>query len=149
MLRKLAVWLLLVPLPLNGLWMVCREAPPEARNLSRSYAGPDENLFDKFANLPGDDGIALSAPENSPGEDDNSSTPECPRFCAVRSGAAGPACLFASGARASMTILVFGVAVPPAHVETIADVETSGSIAGHADFYRSPNLAHFTPPPEA
>jgi hypothetical protein len=148
MLRKIAVWLLLIPLPLNGLWMVCREAPPEAQKLSRSYAGPDENLFDKFANLPGDESAA-SADANSPGDDGDSSTPECARFCAVKSGAAGPVCLFASGAKASMTIVVFGVAVPPAHVETIAAVETSRSNAEHANFYRSPNLDHFTPPPKA
>ena len=153
MLRKLAVWLLLIPLPLNGLWMVCREAPSEAQKLSRSYAGPDENLFSKFANLPGDDapnnGNAASADENSPSDDGDSSTPECKKICAIRSGAAGPVCLFASGAKASMTIIVFGVAVPPPQVETIAAVETSRSIAERADFYRSPNLAHFTPPPKA
>ena len=149
MLRKLAVWLLLIPLPLNGLWMVCREAPPDAQKLSRTYAGPDENLFDKFANLPGDDGNALSAAENSPADEGDSSTPECRRICAIRSGAAGPACLFASGAKASMTILVFGVAVPPPQVETIATVESSRSYAEHPDLYLSPNLARFTPPPEA
>ena len=48
-----------------------------------------------------------------------------------------------------MTIIVFGVAVPPPHVETVTAVETSRSIAERADFYRSPNLAHFTPPPKA
>ena len=149
MLRKLAVWLLLIPLPLNGLWMVCREAPPEAQKLSRSYAGPDENLFSTFANLPGDDGNASSADENMPSDDGDSATPECSRICAIKSGAAGPVCLFASGAKASMTVIVFGVAVPPAQVETIAAVETSRSFAEHADFYRSPNLAHFTPPPKA
>ena len=149
MLRKIAVWLLLIPLPLNGLWMVCREAPPEAQKHSRSYAGPDENLFDKVANLAGDDVNGASAAENSPGDEGNSSTPECSRICAIRSGAAGPVCLFASGAKASMTVIVFGVAVPPPQVESIAAAETSGSIAEHVDFYRSPNLAHFTPPPEA
>jgi hypothetical protein len=149
MLRKIAVWLLLIPLPLNGLWMVCREAPPEAGKLSRSYAGPDENLFDKFANLASDDGNALSADANSAGDERDSSTPECSRICAFRSGAGGPACLFASGAKASMTIVVFGVAVPPTQVETIAAAETSGAIAERADFYRSPNLGHFTPPPRA
>ena len=148
MLRKLAVWLLLIPLPLNGLWMVCREAPPEGQKLSRSYAGPDENLFSKLAEL-SDDGNASSADENSPSDEGDSATPECSRICAIRSGAAGPACLFASGAKASMTILVFGVAVPPAQVETIAAVETSGSIAERADFYRSPNLDHCSPPPKA
>ena len=83
MLRKLAVWLLLIPLPLNGLWMVCREAPSEAQKLSRSYAGPDENLFSKFANLPGDDANganAASADANSPGDEGDSSTPECSRI---------------------------------------------------------------------
>ena len=149
MLRKIAVWLLLIPLPMNGLWMVCREAPPDAQKLSRSYAGPDENLFEKFANLPGDDGNALSAAENSAGDEGDSSTPECARFCAFRAGAAGPVCLFASGAKASMTILVFGVAVPPAHVETIAAAESHRSVAERADFYRGPNLTRFTPPPEA
>jgi hypothetical protein len=149
MLRKIAVWLLLIPLPLNGLWMVCREAPPEAQKLSRSYAGPDENLFDKFANLPVDDTNAASAAENSPGDERDSSTPECSRICAIRSGAGGPTCLFASGAKASMTIIVFGVAVPPAQVEAIAAAPTNRSIAERADFYRSPNLGHFTPPPKA
>ena len=35
MLRQLATWVLLVPLSLNGLWMVCaEEEPPEAQVLS-------------------------------------------------------------------------------------------------------------------
>lgn len=149
MLRKVAVWLLLIPLPLNGLWMVCREAPPDAQRHARSYAGPDENLFEKVANLPVEEGDTLSTAENSPGGEEDSSTPECKKICALRSGAAGPVCLFASGAKASMTILVFGVAVPPAQAETIAAVETSRTVAEHANFYRNPNLARFTPPPEA
>jgi hypothetical protein len=129
--------------------MVCREAPPDAQKHSRSYAGPDENLFEKIASLPGDDANTVNADANSPGDEGDSSAPECSRFCAFRSGATGPACMFASGAKASMTIIVFGVAVPPQQMGTIAAAETSGSFIDYADHYHSPNLGHITPPPKA
>src|SRR5579883_2465691 len=44
MLRKLALWLLILPMPLNGLWMVCKDAPSEAPRPAQSSSAdqPDD-----------------------------------------------------------------------------------------------------------
>lgn len=118
MLRKLAIWVLLIPLPLNGLWMVCRDAPPDAQEPSESAAySKDPAQCIKICAM-------------------------------KRQAESGAICLISPGdAKSSITITVFGVAVlaPAFQLQPLA--ESSQSIAELPDLYLSPSLTLSTPPP--
>ena len=118
MLRKLAIWVLLLPLPLNGLWMMCRDTPTEAQDPAESTAYSKDPVHCRKI-------CALK-----------------------RQASDGTICLISPGdAKSSITIIVFGVAVLAPAVQLQPFAKAARSVPELSDFYLSPPLAHSTPPP--
>ena len=145
MIRKLAVWVLLIPLPLNGLWLVCRDAPPaepQSPQASTNTEDSEDNLFSHFGELP--NGNENSAGENMPEGSD------CSRLCPIEIAAkTGALCLLTSDNKVSMTIVVFGVAVLPPAIHLQAPDTSPDPVPSLAEFYLNPAIDHSTPPPKA
>ena len=118
MLRKLVVVMLLLPLPLNGLWMVCGDV--------RS--------------------IATQSPDPSAKPQDMAAcTKMCPKEKPVTEGAL---CLLtADGDSGSIIVVVFGVTVLPAEAVVHPPVLANRPLPEMAGFYLNPSLAESTPPP--
>ncbi|MBI4460899.1 MAG: hypothetical protein HY648_12695 [Acidobacteria bacterium] len=118
MLRKLAVWLLLIPLPLNGLWMVCGEAP-SAANASTDSAEVREEMAD----------CEQMCPLDQPAKE-------------------GAICLLTADGSGSMSVILFGVAVLPLQTVLHPPVLARQYLSELAhDKYVSPCLDRATPPP--
>lgn len=134
MLRKLAIWLLLIPLPLNGLWLVCRDAPPKVPEPAASSADSERNLLEFFANA----------------EADSESGANCVKICAIKSAEKdGSFCLVSGGSKTSLTIIVFGVAILPPALQLHPVAAVRQFIAELPDLYLSPFMGRSTPPPRA
>lgn len=125
MIQKLVLYISLLPLTLNGLWLVCRNAPPDAQQSSDAQAG-DSNR----------------SPAPGKGIDQES---ECDRMCARQMST----CLPPASDKTSVTIVFFGVAIflplnqigaPLAARQTMPDLVTL-----HCD----PTLVQPSPPPKA
>src|SRR5262249_38336173 len=117
MLRRLLIWILLAPLPLNGLWMLCKDAVP----------------------------AQTSSAETDMAEEDGA---DCSKIC-ERKPQTGSICLISPGDKSSITILVYGVAIPSALVRFIP-AAVSGQVAPqYANSYRSPTIIDPSPPPRA
>lgn len=144
MFRKLVTWLLLLPLPVNGLWMVCRDAPQAQVAQPEQASAPtpaDQNLFKILV------GDADPQPAQTSAKERN--TPECEKICSIKSAArGGPVCLLSSGGKASLTIIVFGVAVISPQVQFHPPATAGQFLAEVQDIYLNPSLAHSTPPPK-
>jgi hypothetical protein len=119
MMRKLVLWLLLAPLPFNGLWMVCNDAPSQDPAPAESSAKT----------------------ENAP-----DCTKMCAMKSAAQSGAV---CFLSAGNKASVTIIVFGAAILPPEFRLQPLAQARQSLAATPDFYLSPGLLQETPPPKA
>ena len=126
MLRRFATLVLLVPLSLNGLWMVCAESPTDS-------PVPD-------------------APEAAP-VDVASAVPHCSgAMCPIEKPAeTGAICLLSStGDGVSIAAFAFVVAAPAAAVSMIA---SEISVAAQSEFattlYADASLNHTSPPPRA
>ena len=124
--RTLATLVLLVPLSLNGLWMVCAESP---------------------TGLPVQD-----APEAAPVEV-SSAAPHCSgSMCPLEKPAeTGAICLLSStGDGSSIAAFAFVVAAPASAVSVIA---SERSMAERSEFattlYADASLNHTSPPPRA
>jgi len=118
MLRKLVVVMLLLPLPLNGLWMVCGDV--------RS--------------------IATQSPDPSAKPQDMAAcTKMCPKEKPVTEGSV---CLFtADTGNGSIMVVVFGVAVLPVQSLVHPPVLMSQFLPELSDYYSNPSLDQSTPPP--
>ena len=124
MLRNLVLWFLLLPLPLNGLWMACDDRPREEQ-----AATPDSP--------------ALTQEQI-----------DCIRICAMKHHAAdeygGPICIILPGnAKTSITIVNFGTAVAPAKIELTPMAVVEEYATEWPPRYSAPNLSGTTPPPRA
>lgn len=121
--RKLVIWLLLIPLPLNGLWMVCRDAP-EVQDQAHSSGSQATGASEKAAR------------EN------------CEKICALRlAEASGVVCFLSAGRSNSISIVVFGIPVLPRQAALEPPATASQSVATAADFFPNPQLSIPTPPP--
>jgi len=124
MLRNLVLWFLLLPLPLNGLWMACDDRPGEEQ-----AATPDSP--------------ALTQEQI-----------DCIRICAMKHHAAdeygGPICIILPGnAKTSITIVYFGTAVAPARIEITPVAAVQDYVVDLPVMYSAPTVSAATPPPEA
>jgi hypothetical protein len=91
---------------------------------------------------------------NPPGGSDSSARPEesadCIRICAALEATFGRICFFLPGnAKASITILDFGVAILPSEIALPAVATDEELAAELPDAYWNPSLSHPTPPPRA
>jgi hypothetical protein len=123
LLRNLVLWFLLIPLPLNGLWMACDDRPAEEQAATGDSPALTQEQID------------------------------CIRICAMKHQAAdesgGPICIILPGnSRTSITIINFGTAIVPAKIELspIAVVEQHATTL--PEKYSAPSLPGATPPPE-
>jgi hypothetical protein len=142
MLRKLLVWVLLLPLPMNGLWMACRDTPQSAQAAeqpSSDSAQADDNLFDHFGDV---ESAGNSADENTPAD--------CKTICPIDMVAKSAGfCLIAPDGKASLAIVVFGVAVLPATVQLQSPEPIHAPPPLYSQSHLSPSLDQTTPPPRA
>jgi hypothetical protein len=67
MLRKLVLWILMVPMPLNGLWMVCKDAPSDVQQPVQSAKADEGDDCAKICALhhPTEGAICLISAGNS------------------------------------------------------------------------------------
>src|SRR5437016_7083165 len=121
MLRKLLLSALLLPLLINGLWIVCNDSSgPSSEALPDASSGLTQEQID------------------------------CIRICAMKHGLGDSTiCLVLPGDAKSITIVDFGVAILPAQVklEPIAIAENSST--DFPVIYEAPVLFSATPPPRA
>ena len=120
MIRRLATFALLVPLFLNGLWMVCADG----QSPSEPAATPTET--------------AAAAPHCTKA------------ICPLEKPATGAICLISSnGDGSSIAAFMFAVAQPPAAETLFADVVVVAVTAEQPAIYENPTLSGSTPPPRA
>lgn len=121
MIRRLAIRLLLLPLALNGLWLLCREAPLEA-SVEAQAAQPAQATGDSLQI-------------------------ECERICAVHSRA-GSLCLLSPGNKTSLSIIILGLSILQAPIRTGPALGTGQSWAEVPKLHSDPSLAQKSPPPK-
>ena len=119
MLRKVVLWFLLLPLPLNGLWMACNDASSEGQAAKADSPALTQEQID------------------------------CIRICAMKHQAIdGPICIILPGdAKASITIINFGVAVLPAKIELGPMAAVEQYATELPNMYSAPNVFRDSPPP--
>ncbi len=100
MIQKLVLYISLLPLTLNGLWLVCRNAPPDAQQTSDAQASGSSNRSSISRKDAPDKDIAQES--------------DCDRMCARQTST----CLPPAGDKTSVTIVFFGVAIflPPGQI---------------------------------
>jgi hypothetical protein len=123
MLRKLAVWLFLIPISLNGLWMLCNDVPSQSQKPAESSSQTDA---------------------------DAKSSADCTKECSLQVAATeGSVCIISADNKTSITIVVFGVAVIPPSVQLHQLVKSGEFVAEWPALYLDPSLAGSSPPPRA
>ena len=124
MFRRLATWVLLAPLSLNGLWMLCENAPQAAQPKA----------------------AAVSPASTKAGE-----IPDCKTLCpAVKPIQSGSICLLASnGDGRSIAVYGFAVTAPAAVVSFLHPAADHEFPSTSASIYANPALGELTPPPKA
>jgi hypothetical protein len=135
MLRKIAIWLLLIPMPLNGLWVTCQDADskaPKQDQATQAAADDNTNLLAMFAS----------------GAVDVDDSPACTKICA-RDGRSGGFCLLSGESRNSFSIVVFGVALLPPAVALHSLPPTAQIATELTNGYSNPSADGYTPPPRA
>ena len=120
MLRRLATLVLLIPLSLNGLWMLCA------------------------------DGETPSTPAETPSQTAAAAPHCTKTICPLTQAPTGAICLISSnGDGSSIAAFMFAVAAPPA-VETLtASIVLSDQVPEQPALYSNPTLSGLTPPPKA
>jgi hypothetical protein len=123
MLRRLATFVLLVPLSLNGLWMICAEDETAAETVSAS--------------------AAIDASDAEGAE-------HCAQMCPIHQPEPGAICLISSNGDGTSLAAIFFVVAPPPAAETLtAAFVVRESVPEPAAQYSNPSLAGSTPPPKA
>lgn len=119
-LRRLALCLLVLPLTLNGLWVLCRDVPPAPNAQDSAQSQHSESAEDE-----------LKA--------------ECEKLCARQSSL----CLISPGDKTSLTIVIFGIAVFPSDMQISSPAVSREPVAELGGLHSDPSIAHPSPPPEA
>jgi hypothetical protein len=123
MFRRLATWMLLVPLSLNGLWMLCENAP---QNQERAAA-------------------AVAAPSAATGQ-----IADCKTLCpTVKPVETGSICLVGSnGDGRSIAVYAFALTMPSVVVSFLHAALDNEFPSAAASIYSNPVLDELTPPPK-
>src|ERR1700751_2700911 len=94
MIRRIAISFFLLPLALNGLWLICREAP--------SGGSPEASVD-----------TPLEAPAGQPTQSAaEKRKAECERICGLHPGE-GPLCPLSPGNKTSLSIVILGLSILP------------------------------------
>jgi hypothetical protein len=125
MVQKLVLYISLLPLTLNGLWLVCRNAPPDNQRTSDAQAGNSNRS---------------SVPDK---EIDQAS--DCDRMCARQTST----CLPPAGDKTSVTIVFFGVAIFLPLGQIGAPLAARQAMPDFVNLHCDPIITHPSPPPRA
>ena len=124
MLQKLVLYISLLPLTLNGLWLVCRNVPPDneqdsnAQRVDSSQSAASKNGVDQES--------------------------ECDRMCARQTST----CLPPPGDKTSVSIVFFGVAVFLPLGQIGAPLPVRQPMTDLVTLHCDPTIAHNSPPPK-
>jgi hypothetical protein len=132
MIRRIALSLFLLPLALNGLWLICRETPPE----TSSETAPEVTLVAQAAE---------PAPQQSAAEKRKA---ECERICGRHPGE-GPLCLLTPGNKTSLSIVILGLSILPAATAVRPPAVTRRTAPEFSVLHFDPCIADPAPPPRA
>jgi hypothetical protein len=127
MIRRIVICLFLLPLALNGLWLICREAPPAETSLETSLD------------------VQATEPQQSAAEKRKA---ECERICGVHAGA-GPVCLLSPGNKTSLSIVIVGLSILPAATAVRPPAATRRTVPEFSVLHFDPCIADPAPPPRA
>ena len=118
MLRTVVLWFLLLPLPLNGLWMACNDVSSEGQAATGESPALTQEQMD------------------------------CIRICAMKHQSIdGPICIILPGnAKSSITIINFGVALLSEKVELAPIAAIEEYVTELPIMYSGPSVYHATPP---
>jgi hypothetical protein len=130
MIRRIAICLFLLPLALNGLWLICREAPPD----TSAGTSPEATLA-----------AQATEPAQSAAEKRKA---ECERICGVHAGA-GPVCLLSPGNKTSLSIVILGLSILPAATAVRPPAATRRTEREFSLLHFDPCIADPAPPPRA
>ena len=132
MLRRLATLILVVPLLLNGLWMVCTDSPPSVGAVASAASAEAPEHCNKIC--------PIQKPET-----DIASLEVVPSTGNAQPGAI---CFLGSnGDGTSIAALAFPVATPASVISVNASLRIRETTPGQPIFYFNPSLAIPTPPP--
>jgi hypothetical protein len=134
MIRRIALCLFLLPLALNGLWLICREAPPET-SLDTSPETSPKTSLDAQASEP-----TQSAAEKRKAE--------CERICGLHPGE-GPLCLLTPGNKTSLSIVILGSSILPAATTVRPPSVTRRTAPEFSVLHFDPCISDPAPPPRA
>jgi len=124
MVQKLVLYISLLPLTLNGLWLVCRNAPPDAQQTSDVQAG-DSN-------------------QSSSTDKDIDQESECEKMCARQMNT----CLPPAGDKTSVTIVFFGVAIFVPLGQIGAPLTARQEMPDFVSLHCDPTISRLSPPPK-
>jgi hypothetical protein len=124
MIQKLVLYISLLPLTLNGLWLVCRDAPPDAEQ-SGAQTG---------------DSSRSSAPDKKIDQES-----ECDRMCARQAST----CLPPAGDKTSVSIVFYGVAIFTPLGQIGEPLSARQAIPDFVNLHRDPTISRLSPPPRA
>lgn len=133
MLRRMATFVLLVPLSLNGLWMLCAEESPTVGAETAPPSAEASEHCKKMCPIPHaeTETAPLEVPQSGEGQ-------------------TGAICLLSSnGDGASIDAIAFAVTMPAAVVTVASDLTVREFTTERAIFYGDPLLSGLTPPPRA
>jgi hypothetical protein len=138
MIRRIALSLFLLPLALNGLWLICREAPPETSPEisldTSSEATPEATLVAQAAEP------AQSAAQKRKAE--------CERICGLHPGA-GALCLLTPGNKTSLSIVILGLSILQAATAVRPPAVARRTAPEFSVLHFDPCIADPAPPPRA
>jgi len=126
MIRRIALCLFLLPLALNGLWLICRDAPPET--------SPETSLDAQAAE-----------PTQSAAEKRKA---ECERICGLHPGE-GPVCLLTPGNKTSLSIIILGLSILPSTTAVRPPAATRQTQREFSLLHYDPCITDPAPPPRA
>jgi len=142
MIRRIAICLFLLPLALNGLWLICRDAPPEtspeARLDTSSETSPETTPEATLV-------AQASEPTQSAAEKRKA---ECERICGLHPGE-GPLCLLTPGNKTSLSIVILGLSILPAATAVRPPAVTRRAALEFSVLHYDPCIADPAPPPRA
>jgi hypothetical protein len=129
MLQKLVLYISLLPLTLNGLWLVCRNAPPDAQQSDAQAGASDRSSISR-----------KDAPDK-----DIAQESECDRMCARQTST----CLPPAGDKTSVSIVFFGVAIFVPLGQVGVPLSTRQAIPEFVNLHCDPVIGRLSPPPRA
>jgi hypothetical protein len=141
MLRKFAIFVLLIPMAFNGLWMVCSDgAASVPREAKATTAEPSSDIFD-----------TASYQANDPAWDTETAAAAaaCARMCPLPKQAGAICVVTSDGDGSSIAAFMFLAAPPMTGPIITASFVICESVPERAAIYSNPSLDGLTPPPRA